>query len=53
MDFQEGEKLFGDAVRVGNKYIIGKGQTVLYLIKILNRFINIYIKQIILRITDP
>lgn len=25
MDFQEGEKLFGDAVRVGNKYIIGKG----------------------------
>lgn len=25
MDFQEGEKLFEDAVRVGNKYIIGKG----------------------------
>ena len=25
MDFQKGEKLFGDAVRVGNKYIIGKG----------------------------
>lgn len=25
MDFQEGEKLFGDAIRVGNKYIIGKG----------------------------
>ena len=25
MDFQKGEKLFRDAVRVGNKYIIGKG----------------------------
>ena len=25
MDFQKGEKLFGDAVRVWNKYIIGKG----------------------------
>ena len=24
-DFQKGEKLFGDSVRVGNKYIIGKG----------------------------